>query len=173
MYKPSISVKAKAAKNQKAIQAAIDKCSAKGGGKVVIPAGTFWTGAITLKSDVNLVLSKGAVLKFAFEPELYPKVYTRYEGLDLYGYSPCIYSNGAKNIAITGEGTIDGNGNKNTFWMWTGEEWWGYKGGETSRSMNGVMGSRELLQKMCDEGVPVEQRQFGMGKDCVCSLSTL
>lgn len=173
MYKPSISVKAKAAKNQKAIQAAIDKCSAKGGGKVVIPAGTFWTGAITLKSDVNLVLSKGAVLKFAFEPELYPKVYTRYEGLDLYGYSPCIYSNGAKNIAITGEGTIDGNGNKNTFWMWTGEEWWGYKGGETSRSMNGVMGSRELLQKMCDEGVPVEQRQFGMGKGLRMQLVNL
>ena len=110
VYKPSISVKAKAAKNQKAIQAAIDKCSRNGGGKVVIPAGTFWTGAITLKSDVNLVLSKGAVLKFAFEPELYPTVYTRYEGLDLYGYSPCIYSNGARNIAITGEGTIDGNG---------------------------------------------------------------
>lgn len=173
VYKPSISVKAKAAKNQKAIQAAIDKCSAKGGGKVVIPAGTFWTGAITLKSDVNLVLSKGAVLKFAFEPELYPKVYTRYEGLDLYGYSPCIYSNGAKNIAITGEGTIDGNGNKNTFWMWTGEEWWGYKGGETSRSMNGVMGSRELLQKMCDEGVPVEQRQFGMGKGLRMQLVNL
>lgn len=172
--KPSIKTKATAAKNQKALQAAIDKCSAKGGGKVLIPAGTFWTGAITLKSGVNLVLAKDAVLKFAFEPALYPTVYTRYEGLDLYGYSPCIYSNGAKNIAITGEGTIDGNGNRDTFWQWVGEEGWGYKGsGETSRTINGVKGSRQLLQEMCDAGVPTEQRVFGQGKGLRMQLVNL
>lgn len=167
VYKPAVKVKNSAAKNQAAINAAIAKASQKGGGKVVIPAGTYWTGAITLQSDVNLVLEKGAVLKFAFEPQLYPVVYTRYEGLDLYNYSPCIYANGTKNIGITGEGTIDGNGNKDTFWMWTGEERWGYKGsGENCRiSPDGVQkGYRMQLQEMCDKNVPVAERQFGMGK---------
>ena len=102
------SEKATAAKNQAAINKAIADCSKKGGGRVVVPAGTYMTGAITLQSNVNLVLEKGATIKFAFDPKLYPLVYTRYEGLDLYNYSPCIYSNGAKNIGITGEGTIDG-----------------------------------------------------------------
>ena len=73
-----------AAKNQKAINKAIEQCSKAGGGKVVVPAGTYMTGAITMKNDVNLVVEKGAVVKFAFEPALYPLVYTRYEGLDLY-----------------------------------------------------------------------------------------
>lgn len=167
VYKPAIKVKNTAAKNQAAINAAIAKASQKGGGKVVIPAGTYWTGAITLLSDVNLVIEKGAVLKFAFEPALYPTVYTRYEGLDLYNYSPCIYANGAKNIAITGEGTIDGNGNKDTFWMWTGEERWGYKGtGEQCRKPvdGNKKGYRMMLQEMCDNHVPVADRQFGMGK---------
>ncbi len=164
VFKPAIKTSNTAAKNQAAINKAIQKASEKGGGKVIIPAGTYMTGAITLLSDVNLVLEKGAVLKFAFEPELYPLVYTRYEGLDVYNYSPCIYANGAKNIGITGQGTIDGNGNRNTFWMWTGEERWGYKGGETCKTINGVQGSRPLLQEMCDRNVPAEQRTFGMGK---------
>ena len=55
-----------AAKNQKAINKAIEQCSKAGGGKVVVPAGTYMTGAITLKIDVNLVVEKGAVVKFAF-----------------------------------------------------------------------------------------------------------
>ena len=120
------SEKATAAKNQAAINKAIADCSKKGGGRVVVPAGTYMTGAITLQSNVNLVLEKGATIKFAFDPKLYPLVYTRYEGLDLYNYSPCIYSNGAKNIGITGEGTIDGNGSKETFWQWTGVPYFGY-----------------------------------------------
>ena len=62
-----------AAQNQKAIQKAIDTCSKKGGGKVIIPAGEkFLTGAITLKDGVNLVVEEGATLEFAFQPELYP-----------------------------------------------------------------------------------------------------
>ena len=66
---------ATAEKNQKAIQKAIDQCSKKGGGRVVVPAGqTFLTGAITLKDDVNLHVEEGAVLEFAFQPELYPIV---------------------------------------------------------------------------------------------------
>ena len=84
-----------AAKNQKAIQKAIDQCSKKGGGKVIVPAGQkFLTGAITLKSGVNLVVEEGAVLEFAFEPELYPIVETSWEGLECFNLSPCVYAFG-------------------------------------------------------------------------------
>ncbi|MCH5311173.1 MAG: glycoside hydrolase family 88 protein [Prevotella sp.] len=160
---------ATAAKNQQAINKAILTCSLKGGGKVIVPAGTYMTGAITLKSNVNLVLEKDATLKFAFEPELYPLVRTRYEGLDCYNYSPCIYSYDAKNIGITGEGTIDGNGSKYTFWQWTGEEHYGYnpeKAKENCRypAEGETLGWRARLQQMCEDNTPIDQRKFGMGK---------
>lgn len=63
---------ATAAQNQKAINRVISLVSKKGGGKVIIPKGTWNTGAIELKSHVNLVLEEGATLHFAFEPKLYP-----------------------------------------------------------------------------------------------------
>ena len=99
---------------QAAINSTIAKCSEAGGGKVIIPAGTWKTGAITLKSNVNLVVKAGATLLFTYDPYLYPLVKTRWEGLDIMNYSPCIYSYQAKNVAITGDGTIDGNGTKDT-----------------------------------------------------------
>ena len=169
VYKPAVKETNSAAKNQKAINKTILKASKAGGGSVVIPKGTYMTGAITLQDNVNLVVQEGATIRFAYEPELYPLVYTRYEGLDLYNYSPCIYANGAKNIAITGNGTIDGNGANDTFWQWTGVEYFGYKKGVTTEDCkypkNGeTMGYRDILQKMCEDNVPVEQRIFGMGK---------
>ena len=94
-----------AAQNQKAIQKAIDLCSKKGGGRVIVPAGDkFLTGAITLKNGVNLHVEEGAVLEFAFQPELYPIVETSWEGLECFNLSPCVYAFGAKDIAITGKG---------------------------------------------------------------------
>lgn len=178
IYKPAIKTTYSAAKNQKAINKAIEKASKNGGGKVVIPAGTYMTGAITLLSDVNLVIEKDAVLKFAFEPELYPLVYTRYEGLDVYNYSPCIYSNGAKNIGITGEGIIDGNGSNETFWQWTGVEFFGYKKGVTKESSKfpregETMGARAQLQQMCEDNVPIKDRIFGMGRGLRMQLVNL
>ena len=71
---------ATAAQNQKAINRAIALASKKGGGKVVIPTGTWNTGAIEMKSGVNLVIEEGATLRFAFEPKLYPLVRTAWEG---------------------------------------------------------------------------------------------
>ena len=113
-------------KNQKAIQKAIDKCSKKGGGRVVVPAGKkFLTAAIQLKSGVNLVVEDGATLEFAFEPELYPIVPTRWEGLDCWNLSPLIYAYQAKDIAITGKGTIDGGGSNETWWPWCGSKKFG------------------------------------------------
>ena len=84
---------ASAATNQKAIQKAIDKCSKKGGGRVIVPAGQkFLTAAIELKSHVNLHVEEGAVLEFVFEPELYPIVETSWEGLECFNLSPCVYA---------------------------------------------------------------------------------
>ena len=151
------SPKAKAAVNQKAINKAIDLCSKAGGGRVVVPAGTYHTGAIRLKSHVNLVVEKDATILFAFEPELYPIVPTRWEGLDCWNLSPCIYAYKATNIAITGQGVIDGGGTNETWWKWCGAPRYGWKPGIIGQ--NG--GSRASLLKMAEDGVDMNQRKFG------------
>ena len=152
---------ATAAQNQKAINRVISLVSKKGGGKVIIPKGTWNTGTIELKSHVNLVLEEGATLHFAFEPKLYPLVRTSWEGLACWNYSPCIYAYKATDIAITGKGTIDGGGNNDTFWQWNGSPRFGYKEGVTKESQK--LGSRSKLLKMAEDGVPFDERKFGMG----------
>lgn len=152
---------ATAAQNQKAINRVISLVSKKGGGKVIIPKGTWNTGAIELKNHVNLVLEEGATLHFAFEPKLYPLVRTSWEGLACWNYSPCIYAYKATDIAITGKGTIDGGGNNDTFWQWNGSPRFGYKEGVTKESQK--LGSRSKLLKMAEDGVPFDERKFGMG----------
>ena len=143
---------ATAAKNQKAIQKAIDQCSKKGGGRVIVPAGqTFLTGAITLKDGVNLHVEEGAVLEFAFQPELYPIVETSWEGLECFNLSPCVYAFGAKDIAITGKGTIDGGGSNDTWWPWNGNPHYGWKEGIISQRG----GSRARLLKNGEDGIPM------------------
>jgi len=79
--------------NTDAIRKAIDACNRSGGGRVVVPAGVFLTGAIHLKSNVNLHVSEGATLKFSTDPSKYlPAVYTRWEGTELMNYSPFVYA---------------------------------------------------------------------------------
>ena len=145
-----------AAQNQKAINKAIATCSKKGGGRVIVPSGTFITGAITLLSHVNLVVEKDAVLKFAFEPDLYPIVPTRWEGIDCRNLSPCVYAYKQTDIAVTGEGTIDGSGANNTWWPWNGNPRFGFKEGMISQRG----GSRARLLKNAEDGVPMDQRIF-------------
>ena len=141
-----------AEKNQKAIQKAIDKCAKKGGGKVIVPAGKhFKTGAVTLKSHVNFVVEDGAVLEFVFQPELYPIVETAWEGLDCYNLSPCIYANGATDIALTGKGTIDGGGNRQTWWPWNGASKHGWTQGVKSQKDGG----RARLLQNGEDGIPM------------------
>ncbi len=141
-----------AAQNQEAIQKTIDLCSKKGGGRVVIPAGqTFLTGAITLKDGVNLHVEEGAVLEFAFEPELYPIVETSWEGLECFNLSPCVYAFKAKDIAITGKGTIDGGGSNDTWWPWNGNPRFGWKEGMISQRIE----SRPRLLKNGEDGIPM------------------
>lgn len=95
-----------------AIMAAIKKSSAAGGGRVVIPAGKwFCRGPIHLASKINLHVAEGATLLFSAEAKDYlPVVLTRWEGTEVYSYSPLIYAFEVKDVAITGKGTIDGNG---------------------------------------------------------------
>ncbi len=155
-------VNASAAQNQKAINRAILLASKKGGGKVIVSTGTWNTGAIEMKSGVNLVLEEGATLHFTFEPKLYPLVRTAWEGLACWNYSPCIYAYQATDIAITGKGTIDGGGNNDTWWPWNGNPRFGFKQGVTKESQN--MGSRAQLQKQAEDGVPFDERKYGMGK---------
>ena len=148
-----------AAKNQKAIQKAIDTCSKKGGGRVVVPAGQhFLTAAIQLKSHVNLVVEEGAVLEFAFEPELYPIVPTRWEGLDCWNLSPLIYAYQQKDVAVTGRGTIDGGGSRETWWPWVSAPKFGFKEGMTVHQWNG---SRARLLKAAEDGIDMDERRFG------------
>lgn len=172
---------ASAKTNQTAINKAIAACSKAGGGKVVVPAGTWSTGAIRMKSNVNLVIEKGAAVHFAYEPELYPLVKTRWEGLDLMNYSPCIYAYQEKNIAISGEGVIDGGGTNESWWQWCGAVKFGFNKEKTPQAQNGIpyrgpekyrtkkddgnwRTSRETLLWMADNGIPTEERIFG--KDC-------
>ena len=144
---------ASAAHNQKAIQKAINQCSIQKGGRVVIPAGQrFLTGAIEMKSGVHLVVEEGAVLEFVFEPKLYPIVETSWEGLDCYNLSPCIYAFKAKDIAITGKGTIDGGGNRSTWWPWCGAARYGWKEGIVSQKS----GARQRLMKNGEDGEPMQ-----------------
>jgi polygalacturonase len=93
-------------KNALAIEQAIAKASVQGG-TVVIPQGEWHTKKIHLKSNVNLHIAEGATLLFSADPKDYlPAVYSSWEGLECYNYSPLIYAFGLKNVALSGTGTI-------------------------------------------------------------------
>ncbi len=97
-------------KNTKAFADAISKITGKGGGKVVVPRGIWLTGPIVLKSHINLHLEDGAFLLFTKEKDDYPIISTSFEGLDTYRCQSPISGKDLENVAITGKGTIDGNG---------------------------------------------------------------
>jgi len=92
------------------LQAAIDDAAAAGGGTVVVPAGTHRTGALRLRSHVELHLEAGSRLEFVPDPALYPPVDARWEGATATIHQPCLYAHGETGVAITGLGTIDGGG---------------------------------------------------------------
>lgn len=93
----------------RAIQKAIDQVNSLGGGTVIVPAGVWKSGRISLKSNVNLYLSKGSELHFSGDVKDYqPAVFTRDEGIELYSLGAFIYADGQENIALTGKGRIIG-----------------------------------------------------------------
>jgi polygalacturonase len=96
--------------NTTAVNKAIEACNKKGGGVVLVPAGLWNTGPIVLKSNVNLHLQKGAVLLFTDDLSQYPLVEGNWEGLPQMRNQSPLSASGQQNIAITGAGIIDGNG---------------------------------------------------------------
>jgi polygalacturonase len=131
-----------------AIMAAIKRASAEGGGRVVVPPGKWLSnGPIHLASKINFHLTEGATLLFAPEARHYlPVVLTRWEGTEVYNYSPLIYAFEVTDVAITGKGTIDGNG-ASEFLSW----------------IRKAEPDFQRLRRMGADGVPVARRVFGDG----------
>ena len=133
-----------------AIRKAIEACHAAGGGTVLVTEGTWLTGPLHLSSNVNLRIARGAVLSFstAFEDYL-PAVFTRWEGTECFNYSPLIYAKDCENVAVTGEGTLVGNG----------EAWWHWK--KLQQGAADRLYDAEYLK------IPVEKRVFGRIEDAL------
>jgi len=97
-----------------AIQNTIDEAYKNGGGVVVIPKGTFMSGALFFKPNTHLHISEGAVLKGSDNINDYPKMPSRIEGQSIEYFTALVNAYGINGFTITGKGTIDGNGLK--FW---------------------------------------------------------
>ena len=137
--------------NTKAIAKAIKACNKAGGGRVVIPAGEWFTGPVHLMSNVNLYLSDGAILRFTDNPEDYlPAVMTSWEGMECYNYSPLVYAFDCENVAITGTGTLQPI-------MDTWRKWF--------KRPKPHMDALAELYTMASTDVPVEKRQMAKGEN--------
>ncbi|RYD79764.1 MAG: glycoside hydrolase family 28 protein [Sphingobacteriales bacterium] len=137
--------------NTVAFAKAIDACNKAGGGRVVVPLGKYLTGAIYLKSNVNLHLADGTTILFSTDPKDYPIVFTRWEGMECMNYSALIYAYGEKNIAITGKGILDGQASYNNWWAWNK--------GKPSMQVK----ARNLLHEFNHAQKEARQRIFGDG----------
>ena len=132
--------------NTSAFRSAIQACHDAGGGRVVVPVGVFLSGPIHLKSGVNLHLKEGSTIRFTTNTAAYmPVVFTRFECIELMNYSAPIYALEQTNIAITGKGTLDGQGEVWHRWI---KQW---------------DADIRMLVKMAKDGVPVSERVFGEG----------
>jgi len=132
---------------RKAFNKAMEACVAKNGGTIMVPKGVYKiNGPIHFKSYVNLHLQEGAKLVFGTNPNDYPMVLTSWEGTMLYNYSPLIYGINVRDVAITGKGTIDGEGHG---------EWATWKPLERKGKL--------LSREMNHNEVPVNARRFGKG----------
>ena len=139
-----------------AFRKAIEEANRAGGGRVVVTEGVCLTGAIHLKSNVNLVVRKGATIRFGTLPKLYPIVLTRFEGMECMNYSPFVYALDQQNIAITGGGTLDGQATAENWWQWKGRR--AAAGDDKNQNK-----ARAALVDMVEKGVPVAERKFGDG----------
>lgn len=97
-------------RNTKAFNEAIKHVNEIGGGIVIIPEGIWYTGPIQLRSHVELHLKRGAYVIFQYNKEEYPLIKTNYEGTDRIRATSPIYAYDEEDIAITGDGIIDGQG---------------------------------------------------------------
>ena len=131
-------------KTSEAIARAIDEANRAKGGIVVVPSGEWLTGKIHLKSNVNLHLDEGAVLLFSARPDDYlPAVYTTWEGMECYNYSPLVYAFQCQNVALTGPGKLKAKMDVWKVWF--------------SRP-RGHMNSLKRLYNLASNDIPVEER---------------
>jgi polygalacturonase len=136
------------------IAEAIQTCHVQGGGRVVFGPGTYRSGPIRLLSGVELHLELGATISFYTDPKRYlPPVFTRWEGIEVFSYSPLIYARDESDIAITGEGTLDGNASEDSWWAMTRAEEKGFED------------SKQKLRELLEKDVPVADRVFGEGSN--------
>ena len=105
------------------IQAVIDRCAQEGGGVVVVPTGTFKTGALFFKQGTHLHLSEGAVLLGSDRIIDFPILTTRIEGETCKYFAALVNADGLNGFTITGKGTIDGNGLKYWQEFWIRRQW--------------------------------------------------
>ena len=95
-----------------AIQRGSEAAAVQGGGRVVVPAGEYETASLVLRSNVELHLEAGAVLRFTDDFDAYPVVNIRWEGYEQPCRRPLIYAKNEVNVALTGFGTLEGQGKK-------------------------------------------------------------
>lgn len=96
--------------NTEAFNKAMKELSALGGGTLEVPAGVWLTGPIEFCSGINLHLERGAIISFSTDKNLYPLKSVAYEGFEGYRCTSPIYGENLTDVAITGQGIIDGNG---------------------------------------------------------------
>ena len=96
-----------------AFRIAIDQLKKQGGGVLNVPAGEYPTGSIRLYDNMTLNIESGAVLRFYQRADAFPLIELEFEGLSGLAHQPCIFARDAKNIVVTGGGTLDGQGD---FW---------------------------------------------------------
>ncbi|MEN3261344.1 glycosyl hydrolase family 28 protein [Sodalis endosymbiont of Spalangia cameroni] len=99
---------------QDAIDAVAASASPGASAELIVPAGVYETGPVTLYSDLILTLEAGAIIRFRADPHCYPPIWTRWEGIECYAMRPLMYASEASNITLRGEGVIDGAGQ----WWW-------------------------------------------------------
>jgi polygalacturonase len=130
--------------NTEAFRQAIGCCHQEGGGVVCIPAGNWLTGPLHLLGNVNLHLEQGALVRFSTHPADYlPVVFTRWEGVECYNFSPLVYARDCENVAVSGKGVLDGQG----------QAWWHWK--KLQEAAATTLYDAEF------EGMPVAERIFG------------
>jgi polygalacturonase len=144
--------------NTNAFKKAIEACSKAGGGRVIVPVGTFLTGAIYLESNVELHLADSAKILFSRNPTDYPIVFTRWEGMECMNYSSLIYAYGEENIAVSGNGILDGNADNSNWWNWNGSKRFGWQEGMPKQTP-----AREALHEMMRQKLDPRKRVFGDG----------
>jgi polygalacturonase len=146
--------------NTENFQSAITDCAKQGGGTVIVPPGIWLTGPIRLESNINLHLEEGARILFSdtFSDYL-PPVLTRFEGMELYNYAPFISAKDCSNIAITGKGELDGQGDAWLTWN------------DIMQNSNSDVSLKKVatnkLYEMSIRNIPVEKRVFGTEKDAI------